>query len=405
MLSIFTPTNNPAFLPRVYESLRAQDDDDWRWTVLHNNGGQPFECSDERVEQHVLEGDAPQWVGPLKAEACQRAKGDILVELDHDDLLLPSAVREIKKAFDDPRIGFAYSNTVHATGDYEKVTRFSEVFGWRYREVTYDGHLLDEHIAFEPTPDSMTRIWYAPNHVRAFRRSAYDAVGGYSRSMRVLDDQDLICRLYEHTEFRHIDKPLYLYRIHGENTWLKHNAEIQNNVMRLHDAYAERVARAWSKRQGLRLLDLGGRFATMPEYESVDKQGAAVNCDLDGPWPFADSSVGVIRAFDVLEHLRDPIHSMKEAARVLAPGGWMFAQVPSTDGRGAFQDPTHKSFWNENSWLYYSNAKWAKYIDTPVRFQAVRSFTTAKDERGVCWSVAHLINLKGGYRPPGLIEI
>jgi hypothetical protein len=28
--------------------------------------------------------------------------------------------------------------------------------------------------------------------------------------------------------------------------------------------------------------------------------------------------------------------------------------VPSTDGRGAFQDPTHVSFWNANTFAYFS---------------------------------------------------
>jgi hypothetical protein len=79
--------------------------------------------------------------------------------------------------------------------------------------------------------------------------------------------------------------------------------------------------------------------------------------------------------------------------------------VPSTDGRGAFQDPTHRSFWCENDWDYYTTAEYARFIDTPVRFQAVLKKTTPKDRRGVCWTMAHLVSLKDGYRPPGPIEI
>jgi hypothetical protein len=96
---------------------------------------------------------------------------------------------------------------------------------------------------------------------------------------------------------------------------------------------------------------------------------------------------------------------MKEIYRVLAPGGWLIAQVPSTDGRGAFQDPTHVSFWNENSFKYYTDHNKAKYIGTPVRFQAVRVFTTEKNNEGVCWVVANLLSLKDGYKPAGIIEI
>jgi len=146
-------------------------------------------------------------------------------------------------------------------------------------------------------------------------------------------------------------------------------------------------------------------MAAREGFETVDLHNADIQCDLNGRWPFEDSSVGVIRAMDIFEHLTDSVHTMRECYRVLAPGGWVFAQVPSTDGRGAFQDPTHRSFWNENSWLYFCHQNWAKYIGTPVRFQAPRVFTTNKDERQVCWTIAHLISMKDGYRPPGKIEI
>lgn len=404
-VAVFTPSHDPKYLRPLYESLRAQADPDWHWHLVLNNGGQPLEIDDKRVTQHLLY-KAPQWVGPLKAYACEQAKADVLMEVDHDDLLVPDAIAECKKAFADPSVGFVYSNALHADGELANTTqRYSEAFGWRYRQTEFGGKQLDEPISFEATPASLSRIWYAPNHFRAFRREVYEKIGGYATDMRVLDDQDLMCRMYLAAPFKHIDRGLYVYRIHGENSWLKHNAEIQQNVMRLHDKYAERMAKVWAEREGLRCLDLGGRFASPDGYESVDRVEADVCCDLEGRWPFEDSTVGVIRAVDIFEHLRDPLHTMRECYRVLAPGGWIFAQVPSTDGRGAFQDPTHRSFWNENSFLYYTHRQWAQYSGTPVRFQAARAYTTEKDARQVCWTIAHLISLKDGYRPPGLIEI
>lgn len=168
---------------------------------------------------------------------------------------------------------------------------------------------------------------------------------------------------------------------------------------------AERDALKWAKDNGLRAIELGGRMHSSGRYETVDLKDADICCDLEQPWPFEDSSVGVIRAADVFEHLRDPIHTMKECYRVMAPGAMLMLQVPSTEGRGAFQDPTHKSYWNENSLLYWSDQRWARFIDTPVRFQMPFCRTTEKDARGVCWVQAHLISLKDGYRPVGEINI
>ena len=242
MISIFTPTNDTKFLPELYQSLVEQTDGDWEWIVLYNHDAEPVEFSDQRVKC-FREYHSPEWVGPLKAAACEHATGDILLELDHDDLLMPTAIEEVNKAFEDQEVGVVYSNTIHSDAKFGKIQRFDATYGWKYREVNYKGHVLDEHISFEPTPESISRIWFAPNHLRAFRRSVYEQVGGYNKEMRILDDLDLMCRLYKVTKFKHIDKGLYIYRVHGQNTWLRYNDEIQNNVYRIYD----QKDRAWWK--------------------------------------------------------------------------------------------------------------------------------------------------------------
>ncbi|MDB9522282.1 methyltransferase domain-containing protein [Dolichospermum circinale CS-1225] len=78
-----------------------------------------------------------------------------------------------------------------------------------------------------------------------------------------------------------------------------------------------------------------------------------VIANLNGSFPFPDHSVDFIKAYDIIEHLPDRIHTMNEIWRILKPDGIVDISVPSTDGRGAFQDPTHVSFWNINSFMYY----------------------------------------------------
>ena len=404
LISIFTPTHNSEFLPEVYKSLQAQTDPNWEWIIIYNNDAKVIEFDDARVKTHIIN-DIPEWVGPLKALACSKAIGYILVELDHDDLLISTAIEEVRKAFEDSTVGFVYSNTIHCTGNFEKIQRFNEYYGWKYREINYEGHILDEHISFPPTPESISRIWFAPNHLRAFRRSIYELVGGYNQEMKILDDLDLMCKLYSVTNFKHIDKGLYVYRVHGKNSWLRYNQEIQNNVYRIYDQYIDSLIERWADVNNLRKIEVGGRMAAKAGYETLDIKDADIIADLNERWPFEDNSIGIIRSFDVFEHLPDSIYTMKELYRVLAPGGWAIIQVPSTDGRGAFQDPTHKSFWNINSFKYYTQANIAKYIDSPVRFQAARLYDTEKNTDGVIWTRAHLICLKDNYRPCGGIDI
>jgi glycosyltransferase involved in cell wall biosynthesis len=440
LISLFTPTHDSSHLLEAYESIKGQDF--FEWVIVLNNGAAPVLISDLRVKQIRLDEtewaafiDAPSiykefgkgmyvdwltdtysWVGPLKAYACSKCSGDVLFELDHDDLLTSDALAETAAAFEDPEIGFVYSNTIHTYGsNFDKVARFDERYGWCYREVEYDGHKLDEHLAFDPNPDSISRIWFAPNHLRAFRRLIYEEVGGYAKNMRVLDDLDLMCRLYLKTKFKHIDKGLYVYCYHLKedgtlsNTFARPdlNPEIQNNVYRVHDRYFDDMVGKFADNANLPKVELGGRMVAKEGYRTVDLCNADLIANLDERWPFEDNSVGVFRAFDVFEHLKSPIHTMQELYRCLVPGGYAVVQVPSTDGRGAFQDPTHVSFWNANSFRYYTDRRYSKYLPkgTNIRFQALHVYDTEPNEDRVIWTVAHLVKLGLDYRYSGPIDI
>jgi len=101
-------------------------------------------------------------------------------------------------------------------------------------------------------------------------------------------------------------------------------------------------------------IGCGSRKAT--GFVGVDlapAPGVDIVADLSKAFPFGDSAVDELRAYDVIEHLTDRIHTMNEIWRVCKPGAKVDIRVPSSDGRGAFQDPTHVSFWNINSFKYY----------------------------------------------------
>jgi len=82
--------------------------------------------------------------------------------------------------------------------------------------------------------------------------------------------------------------------------------------------------------------------------------GADLYFDLRGDWTFApDGTAGFVFSSNLFEHLPDKFHTMNELYRIMAPGARAELHIPSTDGRGAWQDPTHVSFWNKNSWRYW----------------------------------------------------
>lgn len=405
LISIFTPTHNPSYLNEVYRSIATQSYPEWEWTVLLNGNAQ-YQNDDPRVK--IFRDDTGITnVGYLKKVACGLCTGDCYLEMDHDDLLLPGALLEVAQAFRDPSVDFVYSNTVNHDVRTDQPVYWDERYGWGRRPFKFEGKDYVESISAPPDPQSISRIWFAPNHLRAWRAEFYKRIGGHAGNMKISDDHDLICRTYIHGKMVHIDKPLYLYRVHGNNTWLQNQDEIQTTMWAVHDRYIEQMAMRWATDKGLRKIDLCGGIDKPPGYESVDVHDADITANLDEKWPLADSSVGLIRANDAIEHMQNPIHVMNEAYRVLAHGGFFLIRVPSSEGVGAHCDPTHRSFWNWRSFRYYTEANMRRYIEhagCKCRFQNIKVQNVTLYD-GVPYVIAHLVAIKEGPRFYGDLAI
>jgi SAM-dependent methyltransferase len=105
-----------------------------------------------------------------------------------------------------------------------------------------------------------------------------------------------------------------------------------------------------------RMLDLGCGSAWLAEhfsdYTGLDGSPEAVGAaarrgrrvllaDLREPLPFAEAEFDGVIAKDVLEHLDDPVGTVREIRRVLRPGGRVFASSPDAQ-RWVWNDYTHK---------------------------------------------------------------
>lgn len=374
-ITVFTPIHrlDSQSLNELYESLKNQTYKNFEWLILLNGpilyDAAALDSLNKMVASseftvRILTTYTQNNIGALKAECCEKATGDILVEVDYDDILTPDALEEIAKAFENEAVQFVYSNSWDFLPDGSTSTPFGAQYGWRTK--SYQGNNT-QMVAFPALPQYLRRIEWAPNHVRSFRKSGYEAVGGYDKSIAVGDDHELICRFYREfgqRGFYHINEVLYHYRIHPENTsnGRNRNAEIQKQVDVNYQLHAEAMFKKWATDEGLLCLDLGGRFNCPDGYASVDLLDANYVVDLTKPWPFADDSVGVLRAYHLLEHLPDTIHFFNEAYRVLAPGGVLLIEVPSTNGKGAFSDPTHIRFFNDLSFEYFTNQQYARFI-------------------------------------------
>lgn len=404
-VSVFTVTHHPRFLDECFYSLVAQTYEDWEWVVLLNSGARWRPVRDDTRLRIVVE-DSITGVGAAKHRACAEAHGAVLVELDHDDILASDALAEIARAFDEnPGVSLVYSHTAQILEDGSRDdSRFDVSNGWVYHDTTVDGRGVQYVQAMAPTPHNVSYIWFAPNHVRAYDRDAYERVGGYDPACHVLDDQDLMCKLYQVGDFHLIDRCLYLQRMHSRNTQTEPdtNAFIQRETVALYDRYIEGNALAWAAREGLLALDLGAAHNRPPRYLGVDQypgEDVDIVATLPDRMPVDDDSVGVIRAVDFLEHVADKVALINELYRALAPGGLLLSQTPSSDGRGAYQDPTHVAFYNENSFWYYTEQQYRSFVpQIKAAFQVSRLVTYFPTEwheqHRIPYVTANLIALK-----------
>lgn len=412
--SFITPTHkNTEYIKELYHSIKAQSYNNWEWIIWINGSATHDHLSfidnnDKRI-QIYCDYSTNTNVGYHKHKAFHLGTGDILVEVDHDDILMPECLDKLKQAYQSyPDVGFVYSDNAKLNDNFKP---YNSAHGWQHKKISYKDKALWVPQSFDASSHSVSLIWYAPDHVRSWRKIVYNKIGGHNINLNILDDQELIIKTYLETKFYHIKEPLYIYRIHGQNTWLERNKEIQRKTIELRNKWIRPLAERDAYLNNLQMIDIGGGIDGKSGYITIDQEGGDINCDLNEGIPMSDNSCYVINASHVIEHLRNPYKTMKEIHRVLVHGGWVFIEVPSTDGRGAFQDPTHVSFWNENSFWYYTKKTQARYIrNDTIKFQTHRLETAYPSDwwkkHNIPVVYADLICIKNNdHRFPGLLEI
>lgn len=189
-------------------------------------------------------------IGYLKGMAVAAARAEIIVELDHDDELMPDALERIVQTFDSmPWVGFAYSKFAEI-----KIDGTCNEYGgylWNYRTVEKDGrtfrvgdlHDIEGKVIVDGKIDpTIMHMGLCPNHVRAWRRSEYFRVGGYA-DLPWCDDYDLMLRFRLRSSMRMygINELLYVQYL-GDSTWVKDPAMLTRGMNSVQSAYKKELA-------------------------------------------------------------------------------------------------------------------------------------------------------------------
>lgn len=251
-VTVFTPAyRTGARIERPFQSLLAQTYADWEWVIVDDSDddGETFALLNglARRDYRVRPYRTPHSgrIGKVKKDACLLGRGEVLVELDHDDALMPWALEAVLAAFGKcPQAGFVYSDFAEC---YDDGRPFEYGPDWglghgSYRDETHGG--AHYRVAVAPNINALTirHIVGVPNHVRAWRRSTYQELGGHSDWLHVADDYDLLVRTFLSTRMARVPRLCYVqYRNAQGNTHRVRGREIQRLVRYLSESYDRRI--------------------------------------------------------------------------------------------------------------------------------------------------------------------
>ena len=250
LISYYTPIYNTGDkLYKTYESLKNQTYNNWEWVVVNDStdGGKTLKIAeniaskDSRVKVYDFREKSGGIIGESKYRAATLCKGFILAELDHDDLLTENCSQLLynaAKAF--PDAGFYYGDSVEIDINGQSL-KYLAGFAFNYGSYRKVGD-WDVAITANINPKTIRHIVGVPNHVRAWKREVYFAVGGHNRSLSIADDYELIIRTFLHTKFVKIPELTYIQCINGENTHDLSRMDIQRRVRSIMYFYNKSIA-------------------------------------------------------------------------------------------------------------------------------------------------------------------
>ena len=214
-ISIIVPVYDPpvAFLRQCLESVVGQRARNWQLVVANDGSTKPdvadflrqFAAQHEGDDRIVIVEKANGGISSALNAALDRATGEYVGMLDHDDLLDPRCIDEFSRALEEHH----FPDAVYS--DEDKVNPRGEHFEL-YCKPDFSPELL------------LTQMYLC--HFTIFRREQVVACGGLRSDMDGAQDFDLALRLLPRLErVIHLPRPYYHWRAWAESTALTIDAK------------------------------------------------------------------------------------------------------------------------------------------------------------------------------------
>ena len=211
---------------RAYEGMKSQQLRDWEWILLddspeddHFNFLRKIAKTDMRIRLYKRDCNSGN-IGNVKNEAVGLCRGKYILELDHDDIILPSLLKDAYGVFEsDEEIGFVYGDF---TNVYENWTNFNygNHFGkgyCGYYRQKINGRWL--YVCSCPSINNITtsHLVCLPNHPRMWRRKTLMKLENYSEFLPICDDFEILLKTMCNTKIAKLHKLGYIQFMNANN--------------------------------------------------------------------------------------------------------------------------------------------------------------------------------------------
>lgn len=245
VFSLFTTCyNSYNKIIRAYDSIKTQYLKDWEWVILDDSPDDEHFAflkvtfkDDKRIRLYKRSENNGN-IGNVKNEAISLCRGKYLLEMDHDDVILPYVLSDAAKVFDDDDdVGFVYMDFVNI---YEDGTnyRYGDFYALGYSGY-YRQKIRNNWVFVSMTPNinniTLHHIVSVPNHPRIWRRKTLIDMGNFCEYLPILDDYEILIRSAVYTKMARIHKLGYIQYMNNNNNnfSLIRNSEINRIIWSL----------------------------------------------------------------------------------------------------------------------------------------------------------------------------
>jgi glycosyltransferase involved in cell wall biosynthesis len=238
--SLFTPSYNSFHkIMRVYQSLKEQTLKDWEWVIMDDSpDDKHFQFlraqfnNDNRIRfyRHSQNNGS---IGNVKNEAVSLCRGKYVLEMDHDDEILPDVLQDAANLFDNnPDVGFIYMDFIcsYESGENQWYGNFICKGYGGYYSMKYKDKWRLVYITPNINNITMSHLVCCPNHPRIWRREFLLELENYCEQLHICDDYEILLRTSVSKKYKmaKIHKMGYIqYMNEGENNFsLIRNGEI-----------------------------------------------------------------------------------------------------------------------------------------------------------------------------------